>query len=170
MFGALCNFVRKATNGGIIKPSLAVFRPRLYGRHDFRIWNPFIISYAGYQIEEEIPNPTGPGNIRKIKKIGDQGKLEFTRVILFHCRRTEVNLLITPISYKMDSTKTFHINNRHPNSKCFQLPKCAITFLKWAHSRHLFAYFCSFQTTFLQKNMLASAGFELRSWNRRQAH
>ena len=136
-----------------------------------------MISGSGTHSSSPMPDtrlkrrsPIQLGNIRKIKKIGDQGKLEFTRVILLHCRRTEVNLLITPISYKMDSTKTFHINNRHPNSKCLQLPKCAITFLKWAHSRHPFAYFCSFQTTFLQKNMLASAGFELRSWNRRQAH
>ena len=82
MFGAICNFVRKVTNGGVIKPSLAVFRPRLYGRHDFRIWNKFMIAYAGYLIEEEIPNPRGPGKIRKIKKIGDQGNLEFTRVSL----------------------------------------------------------------------------------------
>lgn len=84
MFGAVCNFIRKAANGGIIKPSVAVFRPRRYGHHDFRIWNPFLISYAGYLIEEEIPNPTGSGKITKIKKIGDQAKLEFTRVILIN--------------------------------------------------------------------------------------
>ena len=85
MFEAICDFVRKTTNGGVIKPSLAVFRPRQYGKHDFRVWNKFMISYAGYSEEVEVPNPNGPGKIRKTVKIGDQGNLEFTRVRFFLC-------------------------------------------------------------------------------------
>jgi nitric oxide synthase oxygenase domain/subunit len=135
MFAAVCDFVRHATNGGTIRPSLAVFRPRQYGKHDFRfnvsnnvptertvtpnlenmenynsnyyenfkgnyldllnlfsreltkmalryrIWNKFMISYAGYAIEEEVPNAKGPGTRKKLTKIGDQGNLEFTRVM-----------------------------------------------------------------------------------------
>ena len=80
MFGAICNFIKKTTNGGVIQPSLGVFPPRQYGCHDFRVWNKFMLAYAGYIKEEIVPNPDGPGIVRKITKIGDQGNLEFTQV------------------------------------------------------------------------------------------
>ena len=83
MFVAICDFIKKASNGGVIKPSLAVFRPRQYGEHDFRIWNKFMIAYAGYSEEVEVPNPNGPGMIRKLVRSGDQGNLEFTKVTFF---------------------------------------------------------------------------------------
>ncbi len=79
MFAAICNFVKQTTNGGTIQPSIAVFRPRQYGKHDFRIWNKFMIAYAGYQIEEETS--TSGGQDKKVIKIGDPGNLEFTQVI-----------------------------------------------------------------------------------------
>jgi nitric-oxide synthase len=80
MFAAICNFVKQTTNGGTIQPSIAVFRPRQYGKHDFRIWNKFMIAYAGYQIEEKTS--TSGVQEKKIIKIGDQGNLEFTQVIV----------------------------------------------------------------------------------------
>ena len=93
MFAAICDFVKQTTNGGVIKPSLAVFRPRQYGKHDFRVWNKFMISYAGYSEEVEVPNPRGPGEIRKMVRIGDQGNLEFTRVICFTALLVSVHFL-----------------------------------------------------------------------------
>jgi len=80
MFSAICDFVKQTTNGGVIKPSIGVFRPRQYGQHDFRIWNKFMIAYAGYLVEELVPNPDGDGLKRVTRKIGDQGNLEFTQV------------------------------------------------------------------------------------------
>ena len=81
MFKAICNFIKQTTNGGVIQPSLGVFPPRQYGHHDFRVWNKFMLAYAGYIKEEMVPNPDGPGIMRKITKFGDQGNLEFTQVI-----------------------------------------------------------------------------------------
>jgi nitric oxide synthase oxygenase domain/subunit len=80
MFKAICNFIKKTTNGGVIQPSLGVFPSRQYGFHDFRIWNKFLLAYAGYIKEELVANPNGPGIINKITKIGDQGNVEFTKV------------------------------------------------------------------------------------------
>jgi nitric oxide synthase oxygenase domain/subunit len=94
MFAAVCDFVKQTTNGGTIKPSLGVFRPRQYGKHDFRIWNKFMIAYAGYMVEEEVPYPDGPGKKKIVKKIGDQGNLEFTQVRLTKENYIEVCKLI----------------------------------------------------------------------------
>ncbi|CAG0906150.1 unnamed protein product, partial [Cyprideis torosa] len=47
--------------------AITVFPPRLDGRHDFRIWNNQIISYAGYRLED--------GSV-----LGDGGNVEFTQV------------------------------------------------------------------------------------------
>ncbi len=80
MFSALCDFVKQTTNGGVIKPLICVFRQRQFGQHDLRIWNKFMIAYAGYLVEEFIPNPDGYGLKMVTKKIGDQGNLEFTQV------------------------------------------------------------------------------------------
>ena len=80
MFEAICNIIKKATNGGVIQPSLGVFLPRQYGCHDFRVWNKFLLAYAGYIKEELVPNPDGSGVMRKITKIGDQGNLKLTQV------------------------------------------------------------------------------------------
>ena len=80
MFQEICKFIELTTNGGVIQPSLGVFPPRQYGRHDFRVWNKFMLAYAGYIKEELVPNPDGPGVKKKITKIGDQGNLEFTQV------------------------------------------------------------------------------------------
>ena len=41
----------------------------------------FQVSYAGYEMEEEVPDPDGAGMKKVIKKTGDQGNLEFTQVI-----------------------------------------------------------------------------------------
>jgi nitric oxide synthase oxygenase domain/subunit len=46
-----------------------VFPQRTDGRHDFKVWNPQLISYAGYK------NPDG-------SVTGDPGNVEFTEVIL----------------------------------------------------------------------------------------
>ena len=63
MFGAICDHLKYATNGGTIKPTITVFRQRKPGQHDLRVWQFFTLSYAGYE-----------------GAIGDQGNIEFTKV------------------------------------------------------------------------------------------
>nr|XP_018899118.1 PREDICTED: nitric oxide synthase, salivary gland isoform X3 [Bemisia tabaci] len=67
MFEALCNHIKYATNKGNIRSAITVFAQRTDGKHDFRIWNPQLISYAGYK------NPDGT-------VIGDPANVEFTEV------------------------------------------------------------------------------------------
>jgi hypothetical protein len=38
------------------------------------------VAYAGYEIEEEVPDPDGIGTKKVKTLIGDQGNLEFTQV------------------------------------------------------------------------------------------
>uniref|UniRef100_A0A2A4JQF6 Nitric oxide synthase n=1 Tax=Heliothis virescens TaxID=7102 RepID=A0A2A4JQF6_HELVI len=69
MFEALCTHIKFGTNKGNIRSAITIFRQRSDGKHDYRIWNPQLISYAGYRMPD--------GSI-----LGDPGRLEFTEVCL----------------------------------------------------------------------------------------
>ncbi|CRL03651.1 CLUMA_CG016518, isoform A, partial [Clunio marinus] len=61
MFEALCNHLKYSTNKGNLsnklietgvfdcRSAITIFPQRTDGKHDFRIWNPQLVSYAGYQ-------------------------------------------------------------------------------------------------------------------------
>lgn len=67
MFEAICNHIKYSTNKGNIRSAITVFQQRTDGRHDFRVWNSQLISYAGYKQPD--------GTI-----IGDPMNVEFTDV------------------------------------------------------------------------------------------
>ncbi|XP_074640312.1 nitric oxide synthase-like protein [Tubulanus polymorphus] len=67
MFEAICNHIKYSTNKGNIRSAITIFPPRTDGEHDYRIWNPQLIQYAGYKQSD--------GSI-----IGDPGQIEFTEV------------------------------------------------------------------------------------------
>lgn len=67
MFEAICNHIKYGTNKGNIRSAITIFPQRTDGKHDFRIWNPQLISYAGYRQPD--------GSI-----IGDPQSVEFTDV------------------------------------------------------------------------------------------
>ncbi|CAG5012022.1 unnamed protein product [Parnassius apollo] len=69
MFEALCNHIKYATNKGNIRSAITIFAQRVDGNHDYRIWNPQLISYAGY-VEPD-------GSI-----LGDPARVEFTEVCI----------------------------------------------------------------------------------------
>ncbi|XP_067008227.1 nitric oxide synthase, salivary gland [Anabrus simplex] len=69
MFEALCNHIKYSTNKGNIRSAITVFPQRTDGKHDFKVWNPQLLSYAGYK------NPDGTIT-------GDPGMVEFTEVCL----------------------------------------------------------------------------------------
>ncbi|KAK5644702.1 hypothetical protein RI129_006002 [Pyrocoelia pectoralis] len=69
MFEALCNHIKYATNKGNIRSAITVFPQRTDGKHDYRIWNPQLITYAGYkQVDGTI--------------VGDPQNVEFTDVCI----------------------------------------------------------------------------------------
>lgn len=49
------------------RSAITIFPQRTDGKHDYRIWNPQLISYAGYRMPD--------GSI-----LGDPGRVEFTDV------------------------------------------------------------------------------------------
>ncbi|CAG4908085.1 unnamed protein product [Colias eurytheme] len=67
MFEALCNHIKYATNKGNIRSAITIFPQRTDGKHDYRIWNPQLITYAGYL------EPDGT-------VLGDPARVEFTEV------------------------------------------------------------------------------------------
>ncbi|CAH1134822.1 unnamed protein product [Ceutorhynchus assimilis] len=67
MFEALCNHIKYSTNKGNIRSAITVFPQRTDGKHDFRVWNPQLISYAGYRQPD--------GSI-----LGDPMNVEFTEI------------------------------------------------------------------------------------------
>jgi nitric-oxide synthase len=69
MFEALCNHIKYSTNKGNIRSAITIFPQRTDGRHDFRVWNPQLVSYAGYRQPD--------GSI-----LGDPLNVEFTEVCL----------------------------------------------------------------------------------------
>lgn len=62
---SLLEHIRYATNGGKVRPTITIFRPRAIDGSEMRIWNHQLIRYAGYQTNEGI--------------IGDPASLEFTQ-------------------------------------------------------------------------------------------
>ncbi|KAL1140194.1 hypothetical protein AAG570_000126, partial [Ranatra chinensis] len=67
MFEAICNHIKYGTNKGNIRSAITIFPQRTDGKHDFRVWNPQLISYAGYKNQD--------GTIT-----GDPVNVEFTEV------------------------------------------------------------------------------------------
>jgi nitric-oxide synthase len=52
MFEAIVYYLRRATNGGKIHPSILVFAPPKPGEPGLRIWNEQLIRYAGYELAD----------------------------------------------------------------------------------------------------------------------
>ncbi|XP_034942004.1 nitric oxide synthase, salivary gland [Chelonus insularis] len=67
MFEALCNHIKYGTNKGNIRSAITIFPQRTDGKHDFRVWNAQLISYAGYKNKD--------GTI-----LGDPANVEFTEL------------------------------------------------------------------------------------------
>ena len=76
----MCEHVKTTFNGGVIKPAITIFRQRKKGEQDMRVWNPLFLMHAGYSYPSS-PDEDDIGEEPEIKKLGDQGNLEFTRVI-----------------------------------------------------------------------------------------
>ncbi len=65
----LATYLRTATNGGNLRPTIAVFAPRQAGRPGPRIWNEQLIRYAGYRQRD--------GSV-----LGDPRQVEITAEVL----------------------------------------------------------------------------------------
>ncbi|XP_066586894.1 nitric oxide synthase, salivary gland [Prorops nasuta] len=83
MFEALCNHIKYSTNKGNIRSAITIFPQRTDGKHDYKVWNQQLISYAGYK------NPDGT-------ILGDPANVEFTEVCIklgWRSARTKFDIL-----------------------------------------------------------------------------
>ncbi|XP_013101350.2 nitric oxide synthase [Stomoxys calcitrans] len=76
MFEAICNHIKYATNKGNLRSAITIFPQRSDGRHDYRIWNPQLISYAGYKQADGkiIGDPLNAEFTEACIKLGWKGK------------------------------------------------------------------------------------------------
>jgi nitric-oxide synthase, brain len=82
MYEAICNHLRYATNKGNIRSAITVFRARTEKNRDFRVWNPQIITYACYKLDDN-------------RIIGDPSNAEFTEVNLIYFKNLKAMYLIS---------------------------------------------------------------------------
>nr|XP_056715766.1 nitric oxide synthase, brain [Euleptes europaea] len=54
MFNYICNHIKYATNKGNLRSAITIFPQRTDCKHDFRVWNPQLIRYAGYKQPDGI--------------------------------------------------------------------------------------------------------------------
>ncbi|XP_017880719.1 nitric oxide synthase, salivary gland [Ceratina calcarata] len=124
MFEALCNHVKYSTNKGNIRSAITIFPQRTDGKHDYRVWNQQLISYAGYK------NPDGT-------IIGDPANVEFTEVCMklgWRGARTRFDILPLVLSANGHDPDYFDI----PNELVLEVPLTHPTYdwfekleLKW---------------------------------------
>ncbi|XP_053697417.1 nitric oxide synthase [Sabethes cyaneus] len=88
MFEAICNHIKYATNKGNLRSAITIFPQRTDGKHDYRIWNAQLISYAGYKGQDG-------------KIVGDPINVEFTDFCIklgWKSKRTEWDILPLVVS------------------------------------------------------------------------
>ncbi|XP_066248100.1 nitric oxide synthase isoform X2 [Euwallacea similis] len=76
MFEALCNHIKYSTNKGNIRSAITIFPQRTDTKHDYRVWNPQLISYAGYRQPDGsvIGDPLNADFTEVCQKLGWKGK------------------------------------------------------------------------------------------------
>ena len=110
MFQAICDHLEYSNNGGNIRPAITVFRQRIAGQPDPRVWNSLMCQYAGYEMEDGSimgdPAASGITKVCKLKLWHLRFPLYFLLYVLMHSlcksldgREMEHNL----ISYQWSS-------------------------------------------------------------------
>ena len=69
MFQAICDHLEYSNNGGNIRPAITIFRQRIAGKPDPRVWNSLMCQYAGYEMEDgSIMGDPAASGITKVCK------------------------------------------------------------------------------------------------------
>ena len=88
MFKAICDHLEYSNNGGNIRPAITVFRQRIAGKPDPRVWNNLMCQYAGYKMED--------GSV-----VGDPGAVGITEVTRSYKQCASFNA--SPLSFARSS-------------------------------------------------------------------
>nr|CAD7592454.1 unnamed protein product [Timema genevievae] len=121
MFDALCTHIQFSTNNGNIRSAITVFPPRSSSRSDFRVWNPQLLSYAGYK--------NADGSI-----IGDPINVEFTEVCTklgWQGEGTQWDILPLVLSsategpkyYDLPTELVLQVHLTHPSRECVDVTR-----------------------------------------------
>ncbi|PTM58804.1 nitric oxide synthase oxygenase [Desmospora activa] len=107
IFHALCRHIDYATNNGKIRPTITIFKPKIQGAQQTRIWNHQLIRYAGYETEEGI--------------VGDPHSIPFTNVcqaLGWEGEGTDFDVLPLVVQVRNQKPRWFHI----PESLVLEVP------------------------------------------------
>ncbi|MGG3800711.1 nitric oxide synthase oxygenase [Metabacillus fastidiosus] len=107
IFDALLHHIKAATNNGKIRPMITVFKPKIRGEEQIKIWNHQLIRYAGYERDEgTIGDPASTSFTTLCNKMGWKGK------------ETHFDLLPLVIQTKKNEPKLFEI----PENTILEVP------------------------------------------------
>lgn len=104
---ALLQHIDYATNGGKIRPTITIFKPKIKDEVQVRLWNHQIIRYAGYQTENGV--------------VGDPHSFDFTKMcqeLGWKGQGTNFDVLPMVIQVKENRPKMFTI----PHEKVLEVP------------------------------------------------
>ncbi|XP_045171466.2 nitric oxide synthase, brain-like [Mercenaria mercenaria] len=124
MFEAICNHIKYGTNKGNIRSAITVFPPRTDGKHDFRVWNPQFIRYAGYKQEDGsvVGDPANVELTEICQKLGWKGKGTRFDVLPLILQANGHD----PEMFEIPSDLVLEVNIKHP-----KFPWFAEMGLKW---------------------------------------
>jgi nitric-oxide synthase len=106
VYKALLNHIDFATNGGKIRPTITIFRPKV-NEQQIRIWNHQLVRYAGYETKYGI--------------VGDPASISFTRIcseLGWEGKGTHFDILPLVIQVNSNLPKWFTI----PNELILEVP------------------------------------------------
>ena len=76
MFKAMIEHLDFSNNEGNIRPAITLFRQRIPGKKDPRVWNNLITQFAGYEQDDGsiIGDPASVGVTKFCQRLGWKGK------------------------------------------------------------------------------------------------
>ncbi|MGM7703418.1 nitric oxide synthase oxygenase [Pseudalkalibacillus sp. Hm43] len=114
---ALLRHIDYATNGGKIRSTITIFKPRKNGEDPVRIWNHQLIRYAGYETEYGfVGDPASIDFTKKCQELGWKGKgthFDVLPHVIQVCGED-------PVWFDIPHDKVLEVPIRHPHYEAFE--------------------------------------------------
>nr|WP_329610143.1 nitric oxide synthase oxygenase [Pseudalkalibacillus berkeleyi] len=114
---ALLEHIDYATNGGKIRSTITIFKPRKNGADQVRVWNHQLLRYAGYETEHGfIGDPASIEFTKKCIELGWQGEGTHFDVLPLVVQTGEDE----PQWFEIPRDKVLEVHIRHPQYPAFE--------------------------------------------------
>lgn len=114
---ALLGHIDYATNGGKIRSTITIFKPRKHGNDQVRVWNHQLLRYAGYKTEHGfIGDPASIDFTKKCVELGWEGEGTHFDVLPLVVQIGEDE----PQWFEIPENKVLEVPIRHPQYPAFE--------------------------------------------------